>query len=177
LRPFAPPRNRTAQIAGLIADEIAQGCFTRGAKLPTEPDMIEAMRVSRTVIRESVAALRAEGLVVTRQGLDAFVSTDRRRQPFRMLPEAVTSVADVLDIMELRMAVETEISGLAAERESQIQLRAVARRLEGMMNSQERYRRLAEAAKLCAVNNCGIWPSIETLLSQGDADLKQVRSR
>ena len=35
-----------------------------------------AMGVSRTVVREAVAALRAEGLVTTRQGSGAFVAAD-----------------------------------------------------------------------------------------------------
>ncbi len=35
---------------------------------------MEATGVSRTVVREALAALRAKGLITTRQGLGAFVS-------------------------------------------------------------------------------------------------------
>ena len=45
--------------------------------------MIAATGVSRTVVREAVAALRADGLVVTRQGVGAFVA-DNVRRPFRI---------------------------------------------------------------------------------------------
>ena len=45
--------------------------------------MIAATGVSRTVVREAVAALRADGLVVTRQGVGAFVAEQVRR-PFRI---------------------------------------------------------------------------------------------
>ena len=41
---------------------------------PTEQEMIAATGVSRTVVREAVAHLRAEGLVITRQGVGAFVA-------------------------------------------------------------------------------------------------------
>ena len=126
LAPLAPPRNRTAEVAGRIADEIVGGRYAPGARLPTEQEMMAAMGVSRTVIREAVAALRAEGLVITRQGLGAFVAADRQRQPFRISPDDVATIADVLDIMELRMAVETETAGLAAERGSRPQVRAVS---------------------------------------------------
>ena len=46
-----------------------------------------AMGVSRTVVREAVSALRAEGLVVTRQGLGAFVAVDASRVAFRIASE------------------------------------------------------------------------------------------
>ena len=51
-----------------IAAEIRSGRLEPGARLPTEQELMTAMGVSRTVVREAVAALRAEGLVTTRQG-------------------------------------------------------------------------------------------------------------
>ena len=68
------------------------------------------------MVREAVAALRADGLVVTRQGLGAFVPADVQRRPFRIDPDEVKSAKDVLQIIELRMGLEVEASGLAAER-------------------------------------------------------------
>jgi GntR family transcriptional repressor for pyruvate dehydrogenase complex len=138
LRPLAPPRNRTAQVAGRIAAEIAEGRYRPGDRLPTEQAMMAAMGVSRTVIREAVAALRADGLVTTRQGLGAFVATDLQRQPFRIAPEDIATVADVLGIMELRTAVETETAGLAAERGTAPQRRAVWRCLEAIGQAMDR---------------------------------------
>ena len=74
--------------------------------------------VSRTVVREAVAALRAEGLVVTRQGVGAFVAADVQRRPFRIDPDGLRSISEVLNVVELRMGVEIESAGLAAERGS-----------------------------------------------------------
>ena len=76
LRPVIPPRNLTREIAERIADHIASAKLLPGARLPTEQEMVAAMGVSRTVVREAVAALRADGLVVTRQGAGAFVAPD-----------------------------------------------------------------------------------------------------
>ncbi len=78
--------------------------------------MVAAMGVSRTVVREAVAALRAEGLVTTRQGVGAFVSDDAGRRPFRLALGGLPSIAEALDIMELRQSVEVEAAGLAAAR-------------------------------------------------------------
>jgi DNA-binding FadR family transcriptional regulator len=118
LRPVRPPPRLTREIAERIADEIASARLPPGAKLPTEQEMVAAMGVSRTVIREAVAALRAQGLIVTRQGAGAFVAADADRRPFRLAIDGLPSIAEVLDVMELRASVEVEAAGLAAERGS-----------------------------------------------------------
>jgi DNA-binding FadR family transcriptional regulator len=132
LRPLGPPRNRTAEVAERLAGEIVNGRILPGAKLPTEHQMMAALGVSRTVLREAIAALRAEGLVVTRQGLGAFVASDTRRRPFRIDPEGLQSIAEVINVMELRLAVEVEAAGLAAERASPAMRRAVGEALAGI---------------------------------------------
>jgi GntR family transcriptional repressor for pyruvate dehydrogenase complex len=68
------------------------------------------------VVRAAVAALRAEGLVTMRQGAGAFVAEDAARRPFRLVLGGLPSVAQALDIMELRQSVEVEAAGLAASR-------------------------------------------------------------
>src|SRR5436305_3000715 len=114
LRPVAPNRGLTGEIAERIAAEIAQAKLAPGAKLPTEQEMVAAMGVSRTVVREAVAALRAQGLVVTRQGSGAFVAPDMQSRPFRLAFDGPPSIAEVLDVMELRAGVEVEAAALAA---------------------------------------------------------------
>jgi GntR family transcriptional regulator, transcriptional repressor for pyruvate dehydrogenase complex len=86
-----------------------------GARLPTEQELIAATGVSRTVVREAVSALRAEGLVTTRQGVGAFVADGR---PFRINGDELRSLREVIAIMELRTGIEVEAAGLAAERAS-----------------------------------------------------------
>ena len=60
-------------MARLSAD-IRGGRLAPGARLPTEQALTSALGVSRTVVREAVAALRADGLVVTRRGSGAYVA-------------------------------------------------------------------------------------------------------
>jgi GntR family transcriptional regulator, transcriptional repressor for pyruvate dehydrogenase complex len=116
LQPVGPARKLTHEIAERIAGEILGGKLLPGARLPTEQEMVAAMGVSRTVVREAVAALRAEGLVTTRQGAGAFVADDAGRRPFRLALGGLPSVAEALEIMELRQSVEVEAAGLAAAR-------------------------------------------------------------
>jgi DNA-binding FadR family transcriptional regulator len=132
LRPVRPPLRLTREIAERIADEIATARLPPGAKLPTEQEMVTAMGVSRTVIREAVAALRAQGLIVTRQGAGAYVAADADRRPFQLAIDGLPSIAEVLDVMELRASVEVEAAGLAAERAAPVARRRVASALKAI---------------------------------------------
>jgi GntR family transcriptional regulator, transcriptional repressor for pyruvate dehydrogenase complex len=138
LRPVLPPRNLSREIAERIAGEITRGKLDAGARLPTEQEMVAAMGVSRTVVREAVAALRAEGLVVSRQGAGVFVAPDVARRPFRLVLDGLPSIEEVLDVMELRGSVEVEAAGLAASRGSATTRRRVARALAAIDRALDR---------------------------------------
>lgn len=138
LTPIAPTRGLVAEIGARIAADIAAARLLPGTQLPTEQAMMDAMGVSRTVIREAVAALRAEGLVATRQGIGSFVAGGPPQALFRIEPGQDASLADALHIMELRTAVETEAAGLAAERASKAQRRAIHAALAGIDAAIER---------------------------------------
>src|SRR4030095_214830 len=69
LTPLRPVRNRTSEVIDRISNEISSGRLKPGGRLPTEQEMMNAMGVSRTVVREAVAALKADGLVITRRAL------------------------------------------------------------------------------------------------------------
>lgn len=129
LEKLHPQRKLAEQVVARIGGEIRAGRLAPGARLPTELELMNAMGVSRTVIREAVAALRAEGLVDTRQGSGAFVASDESRVPFRIDPKGLQSIAEVLEVMELRMAVEVEGAALAAARASARQGAAILKAL------------------------------------------------
>src|SRR5271166_5029249 len=123
-RPLSTPRGLTHELVERLTTDIVSGKLAAGARLPTEQEMILATGVSRTVVREAVAALRANGLVLTRQGVGAFVA-DSGRRPFRIDPPELGSLREVLDVMELRTSVEIEAAGLAAERATADQVRKI----------------------------------------------------
>jgi DNA-binding FadR family transcriptional regulator len=131
-QPIRPPKSLAHEVVERIRAEIAGGKLPPGARLPTEQTMIAAFGVSRTVVREAVAALRAEGLVSTRQGVGAFVADQRARQPFRLAPGGLPSIEEVLQVMELRTGVETEAAGLAAARATKAQVHAVRAALQAL---------------------------------------------
>ena len=132
IRPVAAERKLSRRLFEQLADEIKSGRLAPGARLPTEHALTQAARVSRTVVREAVAALRAEGLVVTRQGVGAFVSAAPQQAPFRIDAERMHDLEEILHVMELRVCVEIESAGLAAERATRAQVRAITAALEAM---------------------------------------------
>ena len=137
LRPLAAEHKLSRGLFEQLAEQIKSGRLAPGARLPTEQELTRAARVSRTVVREAVAALRAEGLVVTRQGVGAFVTAEPQRAPFRIDPDKLKSIDDILNVMELRLGVEIESAGLAAERASRAQVRAIGTALEAVERAAE----------------------------------------
>jgi len=131
IAPLAASRSLTAELVTRLAADITSGKLPPGSQLPTEQEMIAATGVSRTVVREAVAALRAEGLVMTRQGVGAFVPANARRS-FRIDVHALSSLHEVLDVMELRTAIEIEAAGLAADRASPGQIKTIVECLDAV---------------------------------------------
>ncbi len=116
LRPVSGTQSRTGDLIRMLSDDIRSGRIKPGEKLPTEQEIVKLTGVSRTVVREAVAALRAEGLVITRQGVGAFVTAAPGQGMFRITSEEAGSLERVLQILELRIGLEVEAAGLAAER-------------------------------------------------------------
>jgi GntR family transcriptional regulator, transcriptional repressor for pyruvate dehydrogenase complex len=116
LSPLAPAPNLTSGLVERLTFEIESGKLAPGSRLPTEQALINATGVSRTVVREAISALRANGLVITRQGVGAFVSPDAQNRPFRIHADDLRSINEVLKVFELRISIETEAAGFAAER-------------------------------------------------------------
>ncbi len=144
-RPLVPPRNLKDVLVDRLTGEIKGGALKPGEKLPTEQEMIVAFGVSRTVVREALAALRAEGLILTRQGAGAFVAEDMRSRPFRMPTDAPGHVTEAIRINELRLGIEVESSGLAAERRTAGELLAINKPLLQFEEAVERGEDAVEA--------------------------------
>src|SRR5258708_22190098 len=126
LSPLQPARRRTEEVVERIAAQIVSGRLPVGAKLPTEQAMMVAMGVSRTVVREAISALRARGLVRTRQGAGAFVNSESQ-QPYSIDPDGLGSLSSVIEILELRSAVEVGHAAIASVWATPAQFHAIHR--------------------------------------------------
>lgn len=104
------------EVARFIRTEIESGALAPGERLPTENELATSYDVSRPVVREAISRLRYDGLVETRQGQGAFVAKSGARRAFRIEPALVTSVRELSQVFELRIAVEADAAGFAAIR-------------------------------------------------------------
>ena len=119
-----PRQSLTSQVVELVTGRIQSGQYKRGDQLPTEKEMIEEFGVSRTVVREAIANLKASGLVSTRQGVGAFV-LDEGVRAFRIAEENLSVIDEVLEALELRIAIESEAAALAARRRTPEELERI----------------------------------------------------
>ncbi|MEZ5809423.1 MAG: FadR/GntR family transcriptional regulator [Zhengella sp.] len=121
--------NLVQALAATLRRSIRDGDHPVGGKLPSEAELTAQHGVSRTVVREAIAALRSEGLVDARQGAGVFVISSQPAggAPFQDVDTG--KLSSILEILELRTAVEVEAAGLAAMRCSPAQEEAVYRRL------------------------------------------------
>ena len=102
------------QLYNQLFEQIARGNWPIGQRLPTEARLCETFRVSRPVVREALARLREDGLVVSRQGSGSYVSRSPDTRLLHFAP--VGTIAETLHCFELRVGLESEAAGLAAMR-------------------------------------------------------------
>lgn len=136
------PGNLADRVLTRLSSDIRGGRLGPGARLPTEQELTDTMGVSRAVVREAIAALKADGLVVTRRGSGAYVAASPTAPPFRIAGQDLSRLRDVLDVMELRLAVEVEAAAQAAERADRRQVANIRTALRAI----DRALRLGEGA-------------------------------
>ena len=110
---------------------IRSGEYAPGEQLPTEKLLSEAFDVSRAVLREAVARLKADGLIESRQGSGAFVTARPKSLNFKV-PEAEASRLNLEHVFELRTLVEMTVAELAARRRTGADLAVMRCHLDAM---------------------------------------------
>lgn len=120
--------SRAEELVAQLRRRIVDGTIALGEKLPSESELIAAHGVSRTVVREAIARLQAEGLVRTRRGAGSFALAPPSEPSGRLRP--ARTLEERTALLELRIAVETEASSLAAVRRLPQELEALAEELE-----------------------------------------------
>lgn len=127
---MALPRVRSSlsdRIAQDLSERILEGEFASGDRLPTESALAGHYDAGRSAVREAIARLRRDGIVVTRQGAGAFVAASSGNV-FRL--DSTDDHEHLRALYELRAAVECDAAALAAKRAS-------AEALEDMQSSFE----------------------------------------
>ena len=131
------PRNLALELVERFSDRIRGGELAAGTKLPTEAAIMGEFEVSRTVVREALSKLQAAGLVETRHGIGTFVIGPGDGPSFKISAEQFSTLQDVIAVLELRIGLETEAAGLAAQRRTEANLAALRRALDAVIAAVE----------------------------------------
>ena len=129
------PRGLVNEIVDSLAASIREGRMQPGEKLPTEAEFMVRFDVSRTVVRESLSRLQASSLVETRHGIGTFVLAPHDAGNFKITAEDFATVDDVIAVLELRISLETEAAGLAAQRRTDENLKTMEIALQAFQDS------------------------------------------
>ena len=138
LPPMRRPRGLVTEIVDSLSASIREGGFKPGDKLPTESEIMSRFDVSRTVVREALSKLQAASLVETRHGIGTFVMATPVSGHFKIAKGDLSTVADVIRVLELRISLETEAAGLAAQRRTAAHLAAMQTALNAFQQSIDR---------------------------------------
>ncbi len=126
------PRGLSHALAVRLKSDIAAGHLVSGDQVPSEAELGRTYGVSRTVVREAVSQLRAEGLVETFHGRGSYIAAASALpkassgEPFTVDLSVSHSARDM---MELRRGIETEAAALAARRHSPSDIMSIDRAL------------------------------------------------
>lgn len=130
--------NLSVQISKIIFSEIQSGQLSTGDRLPSEMVLAEKYGVSRTILREAIASLKNEDILEAKPGRGLIVKDPRKRQAFRF-SDVFSSVSmdEINYFYEMRAALESEASELAALRRSNEDMQAILAAYRGMEEAVE----------------------------------------
>jgi DNA-binding FadR family transcriptional regulator len=131
LEPVSRRAGLTDEAIAVLREQITSGAWPVGAKIPTEPELVDQLGVARNTVREAVRALAHNGLLDIRQGSGTYVVATSELAGVMRRRFAGSAQRDVT---ELRGALEAAAASLAARRRTQRDLR----RLDSLLTRRER---------------------------------------
>lgn len=140
--------NLVREVVERIRGQILSGEYGSDGLLPPEGRLGETLGVSRTVVREAMRILGAQGLVEVSQGKRPRV---RPADPQTVLETFGTYLQrgdhTLLDLIEVRIPLETEMVALAAQRATPEQMDVLDKTIEDMATAKNLKRRVESDAR------------------------------
>ncbi len=104
------------EIIAQIREELVEGRWKLGDRLPSERDLSERFQVSRASVREAIRALESRGLVRIKTGEGTYIASGSEAVLSPLVSIILQQKDVLLDIFEARKVIEPEIAALAAKR-------------------------------------------------------------
>ena len=119
MKDFRPLGNkcRSEQVAERIIRMIESGELREGDKLPNEPEFARQLGISRGILREGLAQLKAQG-IISRKPKDGTYILPQGKNQIGMTEstQRMIKASSFRNIMEMRDAIEQKAAALAVER-------------------------------------------------------------
>ncbi len=120
-----------AQLAAQLESLMRSGELKTGELLPSEPELCEALSISRSTVRQAFRVLEEEGFVVRRRGKGTFVSAPKVQRPLsrlcsftrQMAELSIESASRVLEFDRVGAEDESMPFGLSVEAYKIVRLR------------------------------------------------------
>ncbi|AYF76888.1 FadR family transcriptional regulator [Nocardia yunnanensis] len=138
--------NLSQQVADEFARRIVSGDWPVGAKIPSEPELMAALGVSRSTVREAVRSLVHARMLAPRPGDGTYVLSSSTLE-FPLLDRVAN--ARPREAMELRAMLEQRAARLAAHRCTELQakgLRGVLAEIEHAAEHAQTFQEFATAS-------------------------------
>ena len=121
----------TDKVVATLSEDIERGMLRPGDRIPTEVALMKQLSVSRSVVREAISRLQAARVVETRHGIGTFILPQQDKEDAVRLPDAdLSSMIDVMAIIEFRIDLEAAAAALAAVRRTEQHLKQIAAALD-----------------------------------------------
>lgn len=109
------PSPLVEQATDRLREQITEGHWPIGTKLPGETSLATSLGVGRSTVREALRALAGAELVQARQGAGVFVIATEPKQDWSVQLRQ----AAITDVYEVRASLEVEAARLAARRRTE----------------------------------------------------------
>lgn len=101
-----------ARLAAHLAEQIANGSYAIGVKLPSERSLAQQFGLSRAVVRRVLARYLDDGVLRRAAGSGTFVARLPRGGQHAALPRAAVTSVSPAELMEARLLFEPLLPGL-----------------------------------------------------------------
>lgn len=167
------------QIVDQIIRLIRENKYRPGDPLPSQRDLAEQLRVSRTAVREAMSVLEKAGLIEVRAGARTTVSQGRRPAAGNLMAgldfAGIMDKGDLSHLMELRLMLEGDLAYEAVEHGTDEELAAIKQAAddlaqavaEGRLGAEEDYAFHERIARACHnAITYRFWGTLEDLIGR-----------
>lgn len=132
------------QVFEQLKNQLMEGEWKQGEKLPSEGELTEMFGVSRVTIRNALQKLTALGLIETKLGEGSYVKkVDLGNHMNLLVPVAYLGTESLLEGLEFRYVIETEATCLAVKKATEEEIELLKQNYEKMKACQEDHEEFA----------------------------------